>query len=397
MTHTYLPWRMAGLAVATCGLCIGTLTLASADTVTTEAGPAKLESLAKLDNPWGVTLLPDGGYLISEKPGRLRIFKDGKLSEPIAGVPEVAFRKQGGLLDVEIDPDFERNKFVYISYAEPDRSRPNGKDTPDPRVGTTGDDPVIKGGAVARGRLDGMELKDVRVIWRQQPKLVGRGHFGGKLAFARDGSLFITSGDRQRFIHPQDVSSNVGKIIRINADGSIPKDNPKLGGAADGIYSMGHRNPLGIAIDPITQNVWINEMGPLGGDELNLVVAGKNYGWPQVSEGDHYNKEPIPRPSSKPEFTQAAKVWNPVISPSGMIFYTGDKFPGWKGSALIGGLSSQALIRVKIDGDRVTGEERIDIGKRVRDVIQDRDGTLLLLIDANKEQVGGELMRLSPQ
>lgn len=138
-------------------------------------------------------------------------------------------------------------------------------------------------------------------------------------------------------------------------------------------------------------------MGPLGGDELNLVIAGKNYGWPQVSEGDHYNKELIPRPSTKPEFTQAVKVWTPVISPSGMIFYTGDKFPAWKGSALIGGLSSQALIRVKIDGDRVTGEERVDIGKRVRDVIQDRDGTLLLLIDANKEQVGGELMRLSPQ
>jgi glucose/arabinose dehydrogenase len=397
MTHALLSRRSSRLAAAACGFCLAPLACVEAETITTQGGPAKLESLVKLDNPWGIALLPDGGYLISEKPGRLRIFKDGQLSEPIGGVPQVSFRKQGGLLDVKIDPDFERNRFVYISYAEPDTSQPDGRDTPDPRVGTTGDDTVMKGGAVARGRLDGMKLTDVRVIWRQQPKLVGRGHFGGKLAFVRDGSLFITSGDRQRFTHPQDMGSTVGKIIRINADGSIPKDNPKLNGAADGVYSVGHRNPLGIAIDPNTQNVWINEMGPLGGDELNLVIAGKNYGWPQVSEGDHYNKELIPRPSTKPEFTQAVKVWTPVISPSGMIFYTGDKFPAWKGSALIGGLSSQALIRVKIDGDRVTGEERVDIGKRVRDVIQDRDGTLLLLIDANKEQVGGELMRLSPQ
>ncbi|MDZ4791001.1 MAG: PQQ-dependent sugar dehydrogenase [Hyphomicrobiales bacterium] len=371
-----------------------------AEEIKTQSGPVTVESLAQLDNPWGITLLPDGSYLISEKPGNLRIFANGKLSEPIKGVPEVSYRRQGGLLDVEVHPDFAKNKTVYISYTEAAEKQPGGKDIADPRLGQyfEAEDNVIKGAAVASARLDDGALKDVKVIWRQVPKTMGRGHFGGRLLFAADGTLFITSGDRQRFDPSQDMNSNIGKILRINADGSIPKDNPYVGksGSRPDIYSLGHRNPLGAAINPYTQQLWINEMGPMGGDEVNVVEKAKNYGWPQVSEGDNYDKTPIPRPSTEPKLASAAKSWNPSISPSGMIFYTGDKFAAWKGNALVGGLSSKALFRLTVDGSKVTGEEKIDIGKRIRDVIQDRDGTLLLVIDASQEGVGGELVRLTP-
>lgn len=385
------------------GLAFATLfTLAAspviAEEIKTKSGDVTVESLAKLDHPWGVTLLPDGGYLISEKPGNLRIFFDGKLSEPIKGVPEVVFRKQGGLLDVELHPDFATNQMIYISYAEAAENQPGGKDVADPRLGGFDEeDNIVKGAAVASARLDDGELKDVKVIWRQVPKMMARGHFGGRLQFADDGTLFITSGDRQRFDPAQDMKSNIGKIVRINADGSIPKDNPYVGksDALPDIYSFGHRNPLGAAIHPTTNELWINEMGPLGGDEVNVIQPTKNYGWPLVSEGDHYNKAPIPRPSTQPELAQAVKSWNPAISPSGMIFYTGDKFAAWKGNAFIGGLSSKALIRLTVDGSKVTGEEKIDMGKRVRDVMQDRDGSLIVLIDT-RDGVGGELLRLSP-
>ena len=222
------------------------------------AGKINVESLAKLDNPWGMTFLPDGRLLITEKPGQLRVFADGKLSEPIAGVPKVAYRGQGGLLDVEIDPDFKNNQLVYLSYAEPVEPQPAGaKDEIDPRLGTffKADDPQVKGGAVARARLDEDTLADLKVIWRQVPKTIGRGHFGGRLIFAPDGKLFILSGERQRFEPAQDPRSNLGKVVRINPDGSIPDDNPfakKQGGTLPDVYTLGNRNPLGGAIHPQT-------------------------------------------------------------------------------------------------------------------------------------------------
>jgi aldose sugar dehydrogenase len=363
----------------------------------TKAGVVNVEPLAKLDNPWGMTFLPDGMLLITEKPGRMRFFEGGKLSNPIGGVPKVAFRGQGGLLDVEIDPKFAENKLVYISYAEPAAEQPPGtKDDIDQRLGTffRGDDPQIKNGAVARAKLDGNELKDLKVIWRQEPQ-IGRGHFGGRLIFAPDGKLFILSGERQRFEPAQDPRSALGGVVRINADGSVPQDNPFAGkdGYRPDLYTKGNRNPLGGAIYPPTGELWINEMGPKGGDELNVIKPGRNYGWPVVCEGTHYNDAPIPHHDTRPEFEKPLKFWNPVISPSGMMFYNGSKFPQWKGNAFIGGLSSKALIRLAIDNGKVAEEERLNTNFRVRDMIEAPDGAILLLSDGPQ----GELLRLTPK
>jgi len=365
--------------------------------VQSKSGPVNTESLAKLDNPWGMTFLPDGRLLISEKPGRLRTFKDGKLSDPIAGVPKVAYRGQGGLLDVEIDPKFAENQLVYIYYSEPaEQQPPDAKDTTDPRLGANfrPDDSQLKGGAVARGKLDGNGLSDLKVIWRQVPKTLGRGHFGGRLIFAPDGKLFILSGERQRFEPAQDLSTNLGKVVRINPDGSIPSDNPfaNKGGALPDIYCYGDRNPLGGAIYPPTGKLWLNEMGPKGGDELNAIEPGKNYGWPLVCEGKHYNDQAIPKHATRPEFTPPLVAWNPVISPSGMIFYNGSMFPAWKSHALIGGLSSRAVVIVKADGDQAAEDDRLDMKARIRDLIEAPDGAVLLLTDGNN----GELLRLTP-
>lgn len=369
--------------------------------VSSTAGRIRIERLTTLELPWGMALLPDGRLLITEKPGRLRIWANGQLSEPVQGVPRVVYRgkpsDQGGLLDVEIDPDFARNSLVYLSYAEAAEQQPaDARDTDDPRFGGYLDtsDNIVRGGAVARGRLDGNQLRDVQVIWRQVPKTIGRGHFGNRIVFAPDGKLFITSGERMRFDPAQSLDSNLGKVVRINSDGSIPNDNPFAGkeNARGDIWSYGHRNVLSAAIDPASGRLWVVEMGPLGGDELNLVERGKNYGWPIVSNGDNYNGSPIPDHATRKDLQQPVRSWSPVISPSGAIFYTGALFPGWRGSMIAGGLSSQALIRLTLDGDRVAVEERIDMKRRIRDLIQMTDGAIVAIVDDKS----GDLLRLSP-
>ena len=272
-----------------------------------KTGPLKIERLALLSEPWGMTFLPDGSLLVTEKPGRLLIYNNGKLSDTINGLPQINYRSQGGLLDVEIDPDFANNKFIYFSFTE---SAPQPikvfKDVADKRLGDYQelDDTTLKGAAVARAMLVGTRLTNVKIIWRQSPKQTGRGHFGGRLVFAPDGKLFITSGDRQRFDPAQSLIGNLGKIVRINTDGSIPNNNYLSGkkGFSSDIYSLGHRNALGAAINPSTNKLWINEMGPLHGDELNIVESGKNYGWPIVSNGNNYNGLNIPDHETNPTF-----------------------------------------------------------------------------------------------
>jgi glucose/arabinose dehydrogenase len=371
------------------------------DTVTSSAGNIRVERLATLEFPWGLALLPDGRLLITEKPGRLRIWANGKLSDPVQGVPKVVYRgapnDQGGLLDVEIDPDFASNNLVYLSYVEAAEPQPaNAAETADARFANYLDltDNIVRGGVVARGRLDGNQLRDVQVIWRQEPKTIGRGHFGNRLVFAEDGKLFITSGERMRFDPAQSLASNLGKVVRINADGSIPKDNPFVSqeGARGDIWSYGHRNMLSIALDPASRQLWVVEMGPLGGDELNLIERGKNYGWPFVSNGDNYNSSAIPDHPSRKDLQAPVRSWSPVISPSGAIFYTGSLFSGWRGSLIAGGLSSQALIRLTLDGQRVANEERIDMKRRIRDLIQTSDGAILVVVDDKS----GDLLRLTP-
>lgn len=371
----------------------------SKDVKLTPMSSLQIEKLGTLEYPWGLALLPDGRVLVTEKPGRLRMFADGKLSEPIEGVPPVAYRpspkEQGGLLDVAVDPEFDRNNLIYLSYAEEAPKSPVQQDADDPRFagGLDLTDNRLKGGAVMQARLDGARLTNPRVIWRQEPKTVGRGHFGHRLLFGRDGSLFITSGERMRFDPAQSLSSTLGKIIRVNRDGTTPKDNPFAGKGeeADEIWSSGHRNMLAAAIHPVTGQLWVGEMGPMGGDELNMIVRGGNYGWPLVSDGDNYDKSPIPDHRTKPGFTAPVRTWTPVISPSGALFYFGTLFP-WRNNLVLGGLSSKALIRLTLDGARVTAEERIDMQRRVRDLIELKDGSLLVVTDDQN----GELLRVTP-
>jgi aldose sugar dehydrogenase len=363
------------------------------------ANTVRIEQLATLEFPWGMALLPDGRLLITEKPGRLRIFANGKLSEPLANVPKVSYRakpsEQGGLLDVAVDPEFAQNQRIYLSYSEEAAQASTEKETGDARFGGFLDltENRLMGGAVTRARLDGNRLADAQVIWRQEPKTIGRGHFGHRLVFGRDGTLFITSGERMRFDPAQSLSSNLGKVIRINRDGTIPQDNPFVGkpGARGDIYSFGHRNMLAAAVHPTTGQLWVVEMGPLGGDELNPIEPGANYGWPVVSDGDNYDKSPIPDHRTRPEFKTAIRTWTPVIAPSGALFYDGSLFP-WRGSLVVGGLASKALVRLTLDGAKVTAEERIDMQRRIRDVLQARDGAVLAISDDRN----GELLRITP-
>ncbi|MBC7950150.1 MAG: PQQ-dependent sugar dehydrogenase [Chitinophagaceae bacterium] len=397
MRAVFLKLLFAAAIAALLGASSASAQEDTACMIKSKAGPLKIERLATLEEPWGMTFLPDGRLLVTEKPGRMRIYSDGKVSDPVSGVPAVVYHEQGGLLDVEVSPDFATNGLVYLYYVEAAENQPNvGGDIKDARLGPYQDlkDNVLKGGAVACGRLVNNGLVDVKVIWRQVPKTIARNHFGGRLVFAPDGLLFITSGDRQRFEPAQETMGNLGKVVRIKADGSIPRDNPYANSKSmrQDIWSLGHRNPLGAAINPATSRLWMHEMGPKNGDEINTPEKGKNYGWPVVSNGDHYDGTKIPDHATRPQYTGPLTYWYPAISPSGMIFYRGTRFKDWNGNVLIGGLSSEALIRLTLDGNNIKSEERINLNKRIRDVIQAPDGAVWLLTDYKD----GELLRVTP-
>lgn len=344
--------------------------------------PFQVEQVTRFNEPWAMTFLPDGRLLVTEKAGTLRMYDIARdIAGEITGVPAVAYGGQGGLGDVALHPDFDDNHLVYISYAE------------------AGEDETA-GAAVARARLvldgsGGGSLQDLEVIWRQVPKVTGGGHYAHRIAF-HDGMLWVSSGDRQKFDPAQDMTSNMGKILRLHEDGSVPGDNPfaDQGGVAAQVWSLGHRNPLGIAFDA-QGRLWNHEMGPKGGDELNLVVRGENYGYPIVSNGDHYDGRPIPDHDTRPEFRAPAVSWTPVISPAGFVIYDGDAFPQWQGSGLIGGLSSQSLVRIEFDGESAREAERFDMGTRIREVEQGPDGAIWLLEDGGRG-ASGHLLRLAP-
>lgn len=332
-----------------------------------------------LEHPWGMAFLPDGRMLVTERPGRLRIVgRDGSLSAPLQGVPTVVAQNQGGLLDVAIDPAFTENRMIYLSFSEPGAE------------GTSGT-------AVARGRLGANGLENVTVIWSQRPKVRSNGHFGSRLVFRRDGTLFITTGDRQNQ-RPlvMDLGTGIGKVIRINSDGSIPKDNPFVGrdGALPEIWSYGHRSMQGAALDPATGVLWTTEHGPRGGDELNRTEAGKNYGWPVITYGEEYQGGAIGEGTAKAGMEQPIYYWNPVIAASGLAFYTGDAIPGWKGSILAGSMTPGALVRLEMRDGRVIREERYlgELKERIRDVTQGPDGLVYLLTDHPK----GRVLRVKP-
>lgn len=341
--------------------------------------PIRAVTVARgLQHPWGLEFLPDGRLIVTERPGRLRtIATDGTLSQPLAGVPNVAASGQGGLLDVALGPSFEKDRLVYLSFAEPG----------DGGAGT----------AVARGRLGPKGLEGTQVIWRQTPKVDGGNHFGSRLAFARDGTLFVTTGDR--FTHRekvQDLSTTIGKVVRIHADGSIPKDNPFVGraGARPEIWSFGHRSMQAAAIHPDTGDLWTIEHGARGGDELNRVLPGRNYGWPVITYGIDYSGLRIGEGTSKAGMEQPVYYWDPVIAPSGALFYTGDAYGDWRGNLFVGSMVPGLLVRLELKDGRVAREERTlaSLGERIRDVRQGPDGLLYLITDSRN----GRVLRIEP-
>jgi glucose/arabinose dehydrogenase len=332
-----------------------------------------------LENPWSLAFLPSGDMLVTERPGRLRLITGGKLvKEPISGTPDVVARGQGGLLDIALHPKFAENRMVYLTYA----GRGEGG----------------SGTEVARAVLNGTKLQSPEVIFKFNPKTGGSENYGSRLLFHPDGTLYVTFGERLAFKkEAQNISNDLGSVIRINADGTVPKDNPFVGkeNARPEIFTYGHRNVQGIALRPGTNEVWIDEHGPKGGDELNLLKPGADYGWPLITYGVDDSGTGPSEKTSAPGMEQPVVYWTPAIAPSGMVFYTGDKFPKWKGQMFLGALVGMHLHRVKLDGQRVVDQESIllEMGERVRDVRQGPDGNLYIVTDDPSD---GKIIKLEP-
>ncbi len=355
--------------------------------------PFEVEPITSFDEPWALAFLPDGRMLVTEKKGNLFIVtQDGEKSRGIRGMPDVAYGGQGGLGDVALHPDFAEKNTIYLSYAE------------------SGVGGGTRGAAVARAVLTeterGGRLSDLEVIWRQYPKVVGYGHYGHRLLFDDEGYLWISSGDRQKFTPAQDMQANLGKVLRLHDDGSVPDHNPFVDyfeenplvddeGVYPQIWSLGHRNILGLAID-LDGQLWDLEMGPRGGDELNRVVRGANYGYPIVSNGVHYDGRDIPDHDTHPEFNEPAIWWTPVVSPSDLMIYRGNLFSDWRGNAFVAGLSSRAIVRVELEGDHAREAERFDMGARIRAVVEGPNGAIWVLEDDRGDSTG-RLLKLTPK
>lgn len=374
--------------VTACVCSLALIACGASDNVSAQTGESviaaatetfSVEEVATFNEPWAMTFLPDGRALVTEKSGTMRLWSSDQPTVEVSGIPAVDYGGQGGLGDVVLHPDFAENGFVYFSYAE-------------------AGDGDTRGAVVARGILvvagdDSASLNDVETIWRQTPKVTGRGHYSHRMAFSPDGYLFIASGDRQKMEPAQDTSNTLGTIVRLNDDGSVPDDNPMDGEASPAtaeIWSFGHRNILGLAFAP-DGRLWDIEHGPAGGDELNLVEPGVNYGWPLVSNGEHYDGTDIPDHDTDTSFRAPAIWWTPVIAPGGMIFYTGDMFPDLTGDVLISGLSSNAIVHVEIDGDTAREAGRFTFDNRIREIEQGPDGTIWILEDGEY----GRMIRLT--
>lgn len=363
--------RHAILRLLAAGLLLGA-GLASAPARADDLRPVVVAS--NLEHPWGLAFLPDGRMLVTERPGRMRIVaRDGQVGPPLAGVPAVAASGQGGLLDVVLHPQFADNRLVYWSFSEPG----------DGGAGT----------AVARGRLDGERLADVQVIFRQQPKVSGSNHFGSRLVFARDGRLFVALGDRfHRKDDAQVLDNHIGKVLRLEADGRAPADNPftQRAGAKPEIWSYGHRNVQGAALHPTTGELWTVEHGPQGGDELNIPAAGANHGWPVITYGRNYGTgTKIGEGTERADIAPPLRYWIPSIAPSGMAFLTSERYGDWKGQLFVGALRGQKLVRLELDGRKVVREHALlaDRRARIRDVRQGPDGWLYVLTDHEAGQI----------
>ena len=375
-----MPTRLPALALIAATLLLVAPLAAVAQVFTSELQRFQAVTVTGgLEYPWGLAFLPDGRLLVTERPGRLRIVAaDGRLDpQPVQGVPAVAAVGQGGLLDVALHPDFAKNRLVYLSYA--------------------GEGPGGYGTEVARGRLDGNALRDLQVIFRMQPKSRAGHHFGSRLVFDGKGHLYVTLGDRGEMERAQRLDDHAGSVIRLHDDGRVPADNPFVGkpGAKPEKFTLGNRNLQGAALHPQSGLLWTHEHGPQGGDEINIIRAGVNYGWPVITFGRNYGTgTQIGEGTARPGMAQPLLQWTPSIAPSGMAFYTGERFPKWKGNLFVGALKFQMLVRLQLDGERVVHEERLLQGVlgRIRDVRQGPDGLLYLLIDSDK----GRIVRLEP-